>query len=321
MLQGSGYQPVSFGAEKARNLMPLISGTNDLLGAVGVNNGLGLSFVPRTQPLRDMSQPMTPDQAIVASYDNRINQAAGIGSGATEVVVTTAEFAAVAYLTRGKNTADVMYGVMNLDHAARQGLNVWTDLYWQRPTERQAAVAAAGLDLKLDTRMVVHEQKDFLHRIWAEASANFTSGYLDGKEDFGKTNASQQRWLELDRKYTAANISTDSPRTSNEWYVQAFSPESVWNAVTLTNPGLQGARGLDMRSIGTASAYVEQGWNEVTTAAGQAWTATADTATYVWNNPGEATNRAVDATAGVVKDAWSSTSSVITSGWNWAWSK
>jgi len=268
ILKDSGYKPVSIGAEKARNLMPLVS----LLGDAG------LPGVPRRPDLRDMTKPMSADQKLVAEFDNGINKAAGVGAGVTDLTVTAVELGAVAYATRGKGTVPIAYAVLNLDHAARQGINVWTDRYWQRPQEREAAVKAAGLDPKLDTRAVVHEQQDFLHRSWAQAAANFTSGYLDGKEDFGKTTKGEQRWLDLDRKYTSGKISLDTARASNAWYDQMMRPETVANVLIPGMPIV--SKVLDPKNIGVAAAYTQEYAGRAADAAGKAW----DKAGQAWNS-------------------------------------
>jgi hypothetical protein len=302
-LKGSGYEAVSFGAEKARNLMPLAA-------AVGLAPDV---------PLRDLAQPLSADQRLVAEFDNSIHRTAGVATGVTEIGITATEGVVAGYFSGGNPS--VIYATWQVDHALRQGANVWTDLYWQRPAERSAAVASAGLDPKLDTRMVVHEQKDFLHRLWAGATADFKAGYIDGKQDFGSATMRESRWLELDKQYTAPNISTDSPRTPDAWYVQAFSPTNLWNTVTLTNPALTGFKALDARNIGTASAYVEQGWKTGTEAIGDAWSATSKTATYVLNHPVEAAVQAGDATYNTAKSLWNGTSSTISKAWDWAWGR
>lgn len=275
VLKDSGYKPVSLGAEKARNLMPLISALGDW----------GVPGVPKGPELRDVSQAATPDQKIVQQFDNSINRAAGVGAGVTEVAVTAVEVAGVAYVTRGKETPTVLYAVMQADHAVRQGINVWTDRYWQRPQEREASVKAAGLDPKLDTRAVVHEQPDFLHRIWAQTSANFTQGYLDGKEDFGKTSRSEQRWLELDRQYTSGSIKVDTARASNAWYDQMLRPETVVNATTYLIPGGPAiTKALDAKNLGVAAAYTQEYAGRAANAVGNAWNATTGFVSQSWNN-------------------------------------
>lgn len=196
VLAGSGYQPKSLGATHARNLMPLLS-------TVGLAKDV---------PLRDLSQPMSADQKLVAKFDNTINKAAGIGAGATDVVVTTATVAGTAYVTGGYPGA--VYAGLQVEHMARQGLNIWSDRYWQRPDERMQAIEKAGLDPKLDTRKVVTEQPDFVHRLWANATVNFTAGYIDRKDDFGRASKDEQRWLALDDKYSSKSIKDDTRRES-----------------------------------------------------------------------------------------------------------
>lgn len=254
MLAGSGYQPKSLGATHARNLMPLLS-------TVGLAKDV---------PLRDLSQPMSADQKLVAKFDNTINKAAGVGAGATDVVVTTATVAGTAYVTGGYPGA--VYAGLQVEHMARQGLNIWSDRYWQRPDERMQAIEKAGLDPKLDTRKVVTEQPDFVHRLWANATVNFTAGYIDRKDDFGRASKDEQRWLALDDKYSSKSIKDDTRRESQAWYDQMLSPENVGKALTYTLPGEPVlAKALDSRNIGAAAATVEEGWHMTGKAASEGW--------------------------------------------------
>lgn len=343
MLEGSGYKPMSFGNDHARNLM-------------GLASGIGLA---PDVPWKDPALAQSADEKLVIDTSNSIHSAAGVGAGVTDIAVTATEGLAVGYLTGGSPTA--IYGAWNVDHAVRQGINIWTDHYWQRPGEREAAVVAAGLDPKLDTQAVEYAQEDFLHRLWAGAAHDFTASYKEGKDIAGGASASDKRWLELDTMYSSPAISnaTNGRGNPNGW----FSPGMVWQAMKMSNPTLMNidqapqqagivagwvagggipktydkvkdavgeGYGALTNTVSAASDSVVHHATEVGAAAenaawqvkttvtatlGDAWTATADAANQAWDTTASAANQAWDTTAGAANKAWDTTAGAADQAW------
>ena len=251
MLEGSGYKPKSFGEDHARNLAPILS-------AVGLTPDV---------PLRDLSTITSLDAQIVAQFDNRIHKSAAYGAAATDVVVTGVEVGGALYFT---GSVSVAYGVMQVDHMVRQGMNIWTDKYLQRPQERTDAVKAAGLDPTLDTRKVITEQQDFIHRFYAQASTDMTRGYLDAKEDLGGNTKTDQRWLELDKTYTASGISTKTARNSGSFLSKVTDPANLSRVASFAFPGGPIlVETFKPQNVGSAVAYIEHGLTKTAEKASQ----------------------------------------------------
>jgi hypothetical protein len=237
-LGGSGYKPRSIGADHVRDEMPL-------LAAAGL--------VPTIEQY-DVTTAKTDDERIVMEESNSIDKAAGIGSGVADITVTATEVGLVSYYGGGKPEA--IYGVLQADHMLRQGANIWTDHAWQRPSEREAAVVAAGLDPALDPHKVEYEQEDFVHRTAASLTADANIARLEGKAAAGGATADEKRYLEIVKQFESADISDNtSGRGSNDGLL---SPHGVWETMKATQPGLIVAEKMpDM--IGFSTGWIQGG--------------------------------------------------------------
>jgi hypothetical protein len=287
-LEDTNYVPVSIGAEKARNLMPLAA-------AVGL--------VPTVEHY-DVSTAQTNDERIVLDEMNSIEKAGDIGTGVAEIGITGTEVGLVGYATGGNPQA--IYATMQVDHMVRQGLNVWTGYSWQNADERAAAVEAAGLDPRLDPHRVEYEQPDFLSRSMTSMMSDADIARLRGKVAAGGASDDEIRFLEIVDQYDRADISdaTNGRGSNDAWY----SPSSVWQGMKLTNPVYSALEDAP-EQIGFVTGWVQGGgvgktYDKVSNAvtgfagdvsdfAGNTWDSTTDYASDAWDAGGEFVSEAL----------------------------
>ena len=217
-LEGTAYKPRSIGADHVRNLMPLFAAAGG---------------IPTVEHY-DLATARSADERIVMDEANSVHKAAGIYAGVGDIAVTTTEVALAGYYGR---KPEVVYGVLQLDHAIRQGLNVWTGDDWQTPQERAGAVTDAGLDPALDPHRVEYEQEDFVHRTAASMMSDVNIARLKAKDYAGGASAEEKRYIEIYEQFENADIdgATDG-RGSNSGF---FSPHNAWEITKLGIPGGQ----------------------------------------------------------------------------------
>lgn len=214
-LEGSGYQPLSFGADHARNMMPVIA---------------AFGLAPEI-PRYDLKDAKSADERIVMRQSNTVDKIAGISVGVGDAAVTGVEVAGAAYLSRGK--PGVIYATLHLDHMIRQGINVWSDYVNQRPVERANAVKAAGLDPAIDPRRVEFEQPDAFHRFATHIAYKFNSGRLEGKEVAGAATEHEKRYLAIVDRFEQTKISSATDGRASNALIFASEMQTM-----LINPAL-----------------------------------------------------------------------------------
>lgn len=231
-LTDSGYKPVNIGQDYARAMMPLVNVIQDpILG----HTGLG-----KSPDWKDPASATSRDERLAITYGNTVARGAGIGTGVTYLGMTTVEVLGVGYLTRGQ--PDAIYATLNVDHALKRGLDIYTDRFWQRPQEREAAVAKAGLDPKADPFKVEYEQPTAIHRMWAGAVMDVQVSFLKGRQAFDKTSANDNDYLKLVDKYEHAKIDTSTNRgIFGNAVDKVISPHAIWTTMKMTNPALMAA--------------------------------------------------------------------------------